>query len=387
MEEREGQGKGRSPGSGSVDLEELYRLLIESVRDYAIFALDPEGYILSWNPGAERFKGYTADEVIGQHFSIFYTQDAKDREHPQYELREAIREGRYEEEGWRLRKDGTRFWASVTITALRDDTGTLVGFAKVTRDLTERRESEQRAIQDARRVAEAEAANRAKTEFLTSLSHELRTPLNAIGGYTDLILLGVRGPITSEMAQDLERVRESQQHLLYLINDLLSFSRMEAGQLTYNITPFSVIEVIDRVVGLVQPQALSKEITLDIGPCSPGLEAIGDQRKVEQILINLLTNATKFTGTGGRISVECHASTHDVQICVSDTGVGIPPEQQEAIFQPFVQLGRTLTSSHEGAGLGLAISRDLARAMNGDLAVVSRPGEGSTFTVTLPRGS
>ena len=362
----------------------IYQLMVESVRDYAIFMLDPAGYIASWNLGAKRIKGYEADEIIGRHFSVFYTKDAIDVGHPQHELEIAAREGRFEEEGWRIRKDGSMFWANVVITAVRDPTGELVGFAKVTRDLTERREAEQRALADARRLVESETANAAKAEFLTAMSHELRTPLNAIGGYTELLSLGLGGPITAEQVDYLERIRRSQQHLMGIISDLLNFSRIEAGHLTYELAPVSLSDVISSVVALVDPQAQSKGVALVVEPGDDCI-AFADRSKTDQILLNVLSNAVKFTNPGGTVKVRCEARDQYASIAVNDTGLGIPSDKLEAIFEPFVQLGRSLSSAHEGTGLGLAISRDLARAMNGNLSVVSRPGVGSTFTLSLPR--
>ena len=374
----------REDATPSDEAAGLFRLLVSSVRDYAIFVLDPSGHILTWNPGAERFKGYTAAEAIGCHFSMFYGAEDIAAGKPQEELEVATREGRVEDEGWRYRKDGSRFWANVIITALRDENGTLVGFAKVTRDLTERRRAEERAIEDARRVATAELANRAKTEFLAAMSHELRTPLNAIGGYTELLALGLRGPVTDEQRQDLERIRQSQQQLLAIINDLLNFSRIEAGQLVYRRDAVPAVEVLDRVSAMIEPQAAAKGIAFVREPCESDVVALADRTRAEQIILNLLSNAVKFTAAGGRIAVGCVASGDRVMFSVRDTGVGVPAEKREAIFEPFVQLGRSLSSAHEGVGLGLAISRDLARAMGGDLTLESATGVGSTFTVALP---
>ena len=376
--------RGGGEGASVAESADLYRLLVESVRDYAIFALDATGRVVSWNRGAERLKGYTRDEIVGRHFSTFYPQDALDAGKPAWELEVATRDGRVEDEGWRIRKDGTRFWANVVITALRDRTGRLVGFAKVTRDLTERREAETRALEAARRVADAEAANRTKSEFLAAMSHELRTPLNAIGGYADLIAMGLRGPVTEEQIADLEKIQRSQRHLLSIINDLLNFSRIEAGQVEYERVRVSLAESVATVTTFLVPQALDKEIELSVPPCPERLTALADRVKVEQVLLNLCSNAVKFTGPGGRVEVRCEARGAQVAVVVADTGVGIPPEQRDRVFEPFVQLGRGLTTQHEGTGLGLAISRDLARAMGGDLTLESEPGVGSVFTLLLP---
>jgi PAS domain S-box-containing protein len=364
----------------------IYQLMVESVRDYAIFLLDPNGYIASWNRGAERIKGYTADEIIGRHFSTFYGPEDLAAGKPAWELEMAARDGRFEDEGFRLRKDGTKLWANVIITAVRDDDGTLLGFAKVTRDLTERRANEQRAVADARRLAAAETANVAKSEFLTAMSHELRTPLNAIGGYTDLLTLGLGGPVTPQQLEYLERIQRSQQHLMGIITDLLNFSRIEAGQISYDVGPILLSSVFESVIALVEPQALARSIALKSEPSEPNLSVMADRSKVDQIVLNLLSNAIKFTGTGGTITLSTAFTDHTASILVVDTGRGIPVDKLEAIFEPFVQLGRSLSSAHEGTGLGLAISRDLARAMKGDLTATSVEGAGSTFKLTLPRG-
>ncbi|MBX6363036.1 MAG: PAS domain S-box protein [Gemmatimonadetes bacterium] len=366
------------------DADRLNRLLVSSVQDYAIFALDATGHVASWTPGAQRINGYTAAEIIGKHFSTFYPPEDLEWGKPAWELEVAAAEGRFEDEGWRVRKDGSRYWANVIITPLRDEAGTLIGFAKITRDLTERREAELRAIADARRVAEVEAASKAKSEFLAAMSHELRTPLNAIGGYVDLLALGIRGPVTPQQIEDLERIRRSQQHLLGIINDLLNFSRIEAGRISYDIGPVAIAQVIETVQAMIEPQALARGLDLVVRDDAPGAIALADKGKVEQILLNLLSNAVKFTATGGTITLAASTSDGLVALAVQDTGLGISPEQLEAIFEPFVQVGRSLSSPHEGTGLGLAISRDLARAMGGDLRVESVLGVGSTFTLALP---
>ncbi len=409
------------------DSEERFRLLVDGVKDYAIFMLDPTGRIATWNAGAERIKQYRAKEIIGKHFSIFYPKEDIESDKPARELEIAARTGKYEEEGWRLRKDGTPFWANVLITALRNKAGELVGYAKITRDLTERRASEQRALAAAQRAAAEEAgrreaeirerelrglaeklreqatelaartrdaeeartradeANRAKSQFLAAMSHELRTPLNAIGGYTDLLTMGLSGPITPQQVEHLGRIKRSQEHLLGIINDILNFSRIEAGQLSYEFGPVVMHDVVDSVIQMITPQAHAKGLRLDDEGCRPEMVAWADSAKVEQIVLNLVSNAVKFTAPGGMIGLACYRSRDGrVVLSVRDTGSGIPEDHLASIFEPFVQVGRTLTANREGAGLGLAISRDLARAMHGDITVESTIDVGSVFSLILP---
>lgn len=374
----------RKLASLTIEGRSIYQLLIESVRDYAIFVLDADGRVATWNIGAERLKGYKPSEIIGRHFSTFYGEEDLKSRKPWKELEVAIAEGRVEDEGWRIRKDGTRFWANVIITALRDESGNLIGFAKVTRDLTERRLAELKAIDDARRLSESEAANKAKAEFLAAMSHELRTPLNAIGGFAQLMSMGVHGPVSEQQKEDLDRISASQRHLLGIINDILNFSRIEAGRIEYHIVPVDLAATIHAVFEMVQPLALNKSISLQIQECPPGITGLADISKTEQILINLVSNAVNFTPEGGTISIGCGFADSGVWIRVRDSGVGIPDDKLETIFEPFVQVGRSFTTGHRGTGLGLAISREMARGMSGDLTVESEVGKGSSFTVWLP---
>jgi len=247
-------------------------------------------------------------------------------------------------------------------------------------------DAEVQARLDAERLREvAETANLSKTQFLASMSHELRTPLNAIGGYAQLLLLGVRGPVTPMQATDLERIARSQRHLLGVINDILNFARLEAGFVEYELRPVDVGELLADAEPLVAPQLAARSLAYECDPGPRGLCVRADAEKLRQVVLNLLSNAVKFTAPGGRIAVAAAAIDDRVAIRVHDTGIGIAPEKLETIFEPFVQVHRTHATPMEGTGLGLAISRDLARGMGGDLTVESALGIGSTFTLTLAR--
>jgi signal transduction histidine kinase len=230
----------------------------------------------------------------------------------------------------------------------------------------------------------AESANRAKTAFLSAMSHELRTPLNAIGGYIDLLDMGLRGPVTDMQHADFARVRTNQRHLALLISEILSFARVGGGHVTYALADINACETAEHAIGLVAPLFGQKGIVFDGVAGDRAVTAHADRERVTQILVNLLSNAIKFTSRGGHIGVECAVAGQSVTIAVRDTGIGIPAEKHEAIFEPFIQLKESLTDREGGVGLGLAISRDLARAMQGDLTVESAEGSGSRFTLSLP---
>src|SRR5690349_20207161 len=297
---------------------ELFRLLVANVRDYAIFMLDPTGRVATWNIGAERIKRYRADDIIGRHFSVFYPEDDVRAGKCEMELEVATREGRFEDEGWRIRSDGTRFWANVVITAIRDAAGTLVGFAKVTRDLTERKHSED---ERAARLA-AEQANRIKDEFLAVLGHELRNPLAPI--VTALQIMALRDGEAS--AKERAIIERQAQHLVRLVDDLLDVSRITRGKIELKIERVELADVVARAIEMTSPVLEHRQHHLDVHVPSRGFAVDGDPDRLAQVVSNLLTNAAKYTERGGRITVSTERRGDEIAVRVKDTGIGIAPE-------------------------------------------------------------
>ncbi|MCP1462953.1 ATP-binding protein [Pseudomonas sp. S3E17] len=357
------------------DNEERLRLIIDGVKDYGIFALDTAGHVTSWNNGAERIKGYTEQEIIGQHFSLFYLPQ-ECPQHPDMALREATRNGDYTEEGWRCRKDGTRFWASVVITAQYDGTGALRGFSKITRDITDRRAAEI-ALRTARE--EAERASRAKSQFLSRMSHELRTPLNSILGFAQL--LDMDAPKAQKA--DVGHILRAGQHLLTLINEVLDIAKIEAGSLALNIVPIPLAGTLQEALTLVSPMAADAGVQLRPLPAlAADTGIVADRQRLTQVLLNLLSNAIKYNRRDGQVSLEVDIRGQRISVAVCDTGNGIAADHMGQLFKPFERLGAD--SNVEGSGLGLALSKSLLENMDGRLKVQSQPGVGSRFTLELP---
>lgn len=390
--------------------------IVESSDD-AIIGKTLDGTIRSWNAGATRVFGYEAHEIIGRSVLTLIPP------HLRHEEREIVarvaRGDRFDHyETVRMRKDGVQIDVSLSVSPIRDRSAAVIGAAKIARDVTmakrllraerELKEQVQRQTaeleeqveagqalheelertlelaREAQRVAEE--ANVAKSQFLAMMSHELRTPLNAIAGYIELLMLGIRGPLTDAQRYDLGRIRHSEETLLRLIEDVLSFAKLESGRLEYHFGHVSLDNVLLSLDAFVAPRLTKKGLVYDCERCGPELTIWTDRDKLEQIMLNLLSNAVKFTESG-RITIRCVPHVATVQILVADTGRGIPPDLREAIFEPFIQGERPLTRTAEGTGLGLAISRELARGLGGDIVVESQVGVGSTFTVTLPRNA
>jgi len=536
------QTGGRSPRASAVDLHEL---LVRRIRDIAIFALDTEGRILTWNDGAERLTGHRADEVLGRNVSILHTQEQIARNEVERVLRAAARRGHFTDEGWRVRRDGSRFWACTSVTPLRDPAGRLIGYAKVVTDLTDRKREEDRqrflatasrelagsldhratlgriarlavpriadiaavytfedhqptrlerveatpdamrtlreieercpgearrlrpvvelarrrrpmvvqvtdddlrkaaideghlallrrlrmrsimvlpleargrllgvivlirdatrrpytaadltlgedlarraalAVDNARLYEAALVANRARSDFLAIMSHELRTPLNAIVGYADLLLAGVPDPPPPGARRQILRIMASARHLRELIEDILSYSRIEAGREDVTLATTDLRNTLARVARTAGPLAAEKGLRFEFELPEEPLVVETDEPKVRQLLLQLLANAVKFTDRG-EIGLSARKEGDQVVIAVRDTGIGIAPQDLERIFEPFWQVEQVITRRAPGTGLGLTLARRLARLLGGDVSVTSEPGRGSTFTVRLP---
>ena len=368
--------------------EQRFRLLVEAVQDYAIFMLDPHGNVASWNRGAQRIKGYKSSEIIGQHFRIFYPQEMRDIRHPENELELAKRRGVYEEEGWRIRKDGSRFWASVVITAVYDQDGSHIGFAKVTRNIDERRqmlvdaESNARALASANTELESantrlaqDAANQA--QFLAVTAHELRSPISVLAGSAQLLVEHL-DELTAEDRDELAgSVTASAERLQRLLRDLLTAARLEAGAVRLDLQDIDLTGVLSRAVSSARAANPEAEILLEL---PPALRVLGESDRLAQAVDNLISNAVRHGAPPVAISAAAHGDR--IEIRVSDAGNGVPPLMRDRLFERFASGTR-----RGGTGLGLFIVRELARAHGGDTRYEVDEHGRPTFIIDLPRAS
>jgi PAS domain S-box-containing protein len=369
------------------DLGGQFELFVSSVVDYAIFMLDPSGVIVTWNEGAQRIKGYTADEIIGRHFSVFYPAEDVTNRKPDWELEVAKREGRYEEEGWRLRKDGSRFWASVVITAIRDKSGKLRGFGKVTRDLTERHahevqrniEREREGMQLRAHIARMDELERTKTEFLNLASHELRGPLTVLRGYNSML---AEGSIPVEQIPAIARLLEGKlAQMERLMEQMLETARLEHEGVEVDIA-FDLGEVAQEQVDVLRPLLEGPFMTVDADPRP--LPVRGDPARIAGVVANLIDNARKYSQAGGEIRVATGIKGSNAFVSVRDEGIGIAPEHMPRLFTRFGRLPTDENISIPGTGLGLFLCKEIATRHGGDIEVRSELGVGSEFTLTLP---
>jgi PAS domain S-box-containing protein len=379
--------------------EERFRLLVDAVNDYAIYMLDPTGNVSTWNAGAARLKGYRAHEIVGRNFSVFFPEEDIRAGKPQQELAVALAQGRFEEEGYRVRKDGTRFWANVVLTPVRGAQGVLLGFAKVTRDLTDRMRAEEtarelaseqaaRAASEAaeaqvrRAVQRAEEANRVKDEFLATVSHELRTPLNAILGWSSL--LRGRNPEPS-IAKAIDIIHRNAVAQAKIIEDILDVSRIITGKLHLDVAATDLVVIVRDAIEVVRPSAIAKHLALEFTPPEQECLLVADPERLQQVAWNLLSNAVKFTDNGGRVTVAIRLDDAKIALSVSDTGRGIDPAFLPFVFDRFQQADSSSTRRVGGLGLGLAIVRHLVELHGGQVEAKSEGlGKGTTMTVILP---
>jgi len=370
------------PAPTLAESDERFRVLVDCIRDYAVFLLDTEGRVQTWNAGAALIKGYQRDEIVGKSIELFYSREDREDGRPRRLLAQATRDGRVEDEGWRVRKDGSRFWADVVITALRNDGGELIGFAKVTRDLTQRQQAEEeRRRLEADRIR-AEEALRIRDEFLSIASHELKTPLTALREGAELLNDQVGGPLAPPQRQVVSIMRDNSVKLQRLIEDLLDYQR--ALHAAASLVPRSVsLDALVREVAVgheLAMRAKGQQLVLK----AEKLTVEADPEKLRSIVDNLLGNAVKFTPAGGSITVLAGASGGEAVIDVIDSGPGVPAEERDSIFDSFFR-GRVKANARvEGTGLGLAIAREFTEAHGGKISVVSE-GSGGHFRVKLPR--
>lgn len=361
--------------------EERYRRMIEEIEDYAIILLNPEGIIQNWNLGAEKIKGYSADEIIGKSFRVFYTQQDQAIRLPETLLEKAAKEGRAAFEGWRKRKDGSVFWGNIVITALHDDHGKVIGFTKVTRDLTEKKLSEDKVREYADQL---EKRNKDLEEFTYIASHDLKEPLRKIVAFGDLLNLTLKSSVDPKASEYVARMQDAANRMIHLVDDLLQLSRLGTDPQEFQLTNLN--EIVERVVQDLEPAIVEKKASIKVDNL-PSLTVKSLQ--MQQLFQNLIANALKFNDkevpviniTSTPLPSDDHAGEYH-RIFVKDNGIGFDQEYSDRIFEAFHRLhGR---SSYSGSGIGLAICKKIVELHNGTISATGEKGKGATFIIDLP---
>jgi PAS domain S-box-containing protein len=364
--------------------EQRFRLLVETAQEYAIFMLDPEGYVMSWNAGAERIKGYRAEEIIGRHFSTFYPDEDIRAQKPQRELEVALADGRVEDEGWRVRRDGSLFWANVTITAIRTSDGELAGFGKVTRDLTERKQGEDslRSVlaQERQLANRLRELDRLKSDLVAMVAHDLRAPMAVISGFAETMLTNWDALPEVDKIGALRRILANMRGLSELVDSVLETARIEAGELVVEVTTIDVASLVQKAVLDATPAEHPDRVQVELVPQLPAARA--DERRTWQVLMNLIGNALKFSQ--GRVFVSLETSDTEIEIAVRDEGPGIDPADHDHLFERFGRIQQA-GFTPPGAGLGLFIAKSIVEAQGGRIWVESELGRGARFVFTVPR--
>ncbi|MDQ3123250.1 MAG: ATP-binding protein [bacterium] len=353
--------------------------------------LDAKGNVLSWNKGAQRLKGYKPKEIIGKHISIFYPEvDIKNKK-PETELKVATAKGRIKDEGWRLRKDGTRFWASVIITALFDKKGVHQGFAEVTRDLTDHKKHED-TLSETNEMLQASydellILNSTKDEFVSLASHQLRTPATGVKQYLGLLIEGYAGELSERQMDYLQKANQSNDRQIEIVNDLLQVAQLDAGKVILNRAKTDIGNMIADIIDEQIDSFKMRKQIVEFRLLDEPLFAEIDPARLRMVLENLIDNASKYTPEKGKIKVKITDNKSDIAISISDTGVGIAKKDQASLFGKFIRIPNELANSVHGSGLGLYWADKVVRLHGGSIQVESDAGKGSTFTVSLPKGN
>lgn len=373
----------------ALEQVERYRMLVQGVQDYAIYLLDIDGNIMTWNNGARKLKGYNTEEVIGKNFSMFYPLPAQRQGVPERDLKTAIEYGTSEDSGWRIRKDGTRFWANVGLTALYED-GEVVGFAKVTRDLTERKLQEQRLVRANKELKEQRARleelNTVKDEFVSMVSHQLRAPATGVKQYLGLLLAGYAGELTDQQREFIQHAHDSNERQLTMVDDLLHVAQVDSGKIVLDKRPVDLVAVVKDVITEHEDIFKARRQNVIFAETSePSLIVPADSMRIRMVIENLIDNASKYTPKQGTITIAAEQGTQNVQLHIADTGVGIPEAEQAQLFKKFSRIHNNLTDRVQGSGLGLYWAKKVVSLHRGSVTVISSEGQGSTFTIVLPR--
>ncbi|MEO8506302.1 MAG: PAS domain S-box protein [Betaproteobacteria bacterium] len=351
--------------------EEHFRLLVEGVKGHAIFLVDPDGVVMNWNAGAERVLGFRSSEVVGRDLSLLYIDEDVVAGRPEKHLANARDAGYAEDMGWRLKSDGTRLWAESTITALRDRDGTLRGFATIVRDLSERR-----------RVQELETEGKRINEFIAMLAHELRNPLAPISNAVRILEKTETSP---EVERNTQLIARQVGHLSRLVDDLLDVSRITSGKIRMRKEPLELNALVQAAVESVRPAVEGYGHTIEMQPAKQPLHVDGDDTRLTQVVVNLVTNAAKYTPRGGRVRLELLGRGSIAVLRVIDNGLGMTKALMDSVFELFVQGDRALDRAEGGLGVGLTLVKRIVTMHGGTIGVTSAgPDQGSEFTVTLP---
>jgi PAS domain S-box-containing protein len=368
---------------------ELYKLLVDSVQDYAIFFMNAGGYIQTWNKGAQKTKGYTAEEIVGKHFSTFYLQKDIDNEKPERELRLARKYGRVEDEDWRIRKDGSKFWANVIITSLYDNDGVLIGFAKVTRDLTERKKQEDGLRKTnmllKKQQQELQLINASKDEFISLASHQLRTPATGVKQYVGMLVEGFAGPLQQNQINLLQKAYESNERQLRIVSDLLKVAQIDAGKIKPLKTLTDMHELISSVINEQQGTFKKRQQEIVYDKPDTTVEATIDSNLIRMVIENIINNASKYSHENTTVTVSLNETKKKITIDVKDQGVGISKADISRLFEKFSRIENDLSTQVGGSGLGLYWAKKIVDLHNGTIIMTSKPNEGTNFRIELPK--